>query len=151
LSDTINYTLQPANGPDDVPIPDASLRMRYGHYDAFDMHRFDIAPKGIRYYRNGIMQHQNNHSIPSLSGTFQAAFWSNGDNFWSGQVSTTDVFMALRSIKAYYNSTNAQENIAFFEQCERVGGASELTICEEDQGTTGITRAVHTSTSVHNG
>ena len=101
----------------------------------FRQHRFDCHPQdGTKYYLDDEVVHVDSHNIPSSPGNVQLLLWADGNRFWSGKPSTTDVIMSVKSIEVYYNTSASDEGergTEWFDACQDAGGPSERTICDE--------------------
>lgn len=76
------------------------------HIDDFHEYRFDCHPQdGVDFYVDGKLVHANDKNIPNLGGSLQMKLWADGNNWWSGTPSTTEVKMTIKRIIAYYNVT----------------------------------------------
>lgn len=117
VNDTINYTTQPSANPDWSRIPGATksypLKDIMNNYKT---HRFDCnaGKKLVEYYLDNQMVHSDTHNFPTHGGSIQLKLWSDGNFWWSGMPSSTDVFMDVRKIVAYFNTTTSQG-----QQCQR--------------------------------
>lgn len=61
--------------------------------------------------------HSDPHN-PALSpGSIQLMLWANGNNYWSGRPSITDVFMSVKQIALYYNTTGDVKHCGEAEIC----------------------------------
>lgn len=132
VNNTINYTLHPSLSPDESPISNASLSVALDRSDlrpeSFHEYRFDCHPDlGVDFYVDGKFQHHSDHHIPTEGGNLQVKLWADGNKWWSGVPSTTDVFMTIKSIVAYYNTTEL--DVAWVKTCKDAGGPSKKTIC----------------------
>ncbi|OJD15853.1 hypothetical protein ACJ73_08940 [Blastomyces percursus] len=58
--------------------------------------------------------------------------WADGGQ-WSGAPSTTDVFLTIRLIAIYHNTSASDQGLdsAFNERCQKAGGPSNVTICHD--------------------
>lgn len=132
VNDTINFTLHPSLAPDGSPIPQATASRPLSdtgfHPERFHEYRFDCHPDlGVDYYVDGKHVHSNDHNVPSQGGTLQVKLWADGNKWWSGRPSTSDVFMTIKSIVAYYNTS--RPDAKWLEGCDAAGGPSPKTIC----------------------
>ncbi len=135
LNNTINYTSHPSTYADGTPIENAtrsvSLESSEHVLGNFHQHRFDCHPQhGILYYLDDQSMHVDNRNLPSSPGNVQLILWADGNQWWSGKPSTTDVIMSIKNIEMYYNTTG-KETTEWLEACEEAGGPSETTVCEE--------------------
>lgn len=86
----------------------------------FRTHRFDCDPvDGVKYYMNDKLMHTDNHNLPKAGGSLQLKLWADGNKWWSGTPSKTDVHMRVKSIIAYYNTTSSLNNLKWDKRCER--------------------------------
>ena len=102
----------------------------------FHQHRFDCYPQhGVTYYLDDQIVHVDNRNLPSSPGNVQLILWADGNRWWSGKPSTTDVVMSIKSIEIYYNTSGSgtdKDSRVWLEECQQAGGSpSETTICEE--------------------
>ena len=93
-------------------------------------HRFDCSRKGVEYYLDGQLQHVDAHSIPQAAGSLQLNLWSDGNRYWSGSASTTDVFMRVKDILVYFNTTATNDGTdeEWLVACMEAGGP-ETSLC----------------------
>ena len=133
VNNTINYTSHPSADSNGVPIFNATRSVRLPHDDflaVYREHRFDSSPQGVQYYLDGQFQHANSHSIPQAGGSLQLNLWSDGNRYWSGSASTTDVLMKVKKFTVYFNTTatDAGTDKKWLETCTAAGGP-ETSIC----------------------
>lgn len=121
VNGTINYTTQPSTKADWSPIPNATLSLPLQEtMNEFRTHRFDCDPvEGIKYYMNDKLMHTDNHNLPKAGGSLQLKLWADGNKWWSGIPSKTDVHMRVKSIIAYYNTTSSLGNLEWDKRCKR--------------------------------
>lgn len=128
VNNTINYTSHPimdaagiriVNATRSVPMPADDFLATYRE------HRFDSSPQGVKYFLDGHLEHVDAHSIPQAPGSLQLSLWSDGNRYWSGSASTTDVYMKVKDILVYFNTTTNHEWLA---GCLSAGGP-EKTLC----------------------
>lgn len=117
---------------DGLPIPNAtlseSLKDSDFHHEIFHEYRFDCHPdRGAEYFIDGDLVYASDHNIPEQGGTLQFKLWADGNKWWSGTPSTTDVFMTMERITAYYNTSTPDPK--WSEACQAAGGPSSETIC----------------------
>lgn len=132
VNNTINYTLHPSLAGDGSPIPNATLSVPIKEgvtrLEDFHEYRFDCHPRrGVDYYIDGRLVHSNEHNIPSAGGNLQMKLWADGNKWWSGTPSTTEVRMTIKKIIAYYNITGPDTEWA--AACKDAGGPSYRTTC----------------------
>ena len=75
----------------------------------FRSHRFDCDLSGARYYLDDELVHQDNRGPPSAGGTIQLKLWADGNRWWSGKPSTSDTYLHVRRIEAYFNTTSKSD------------------------------------------
>jgi hypothetical protein len=132
FSNTINYSVHPVENLDGSLIINAttSRSLPEIHLDTNQFHeyRFDSHPtRGASFYVDGELAHESSHNIPTLGGRLHVNLWADGNNGWAGMPSTTDVFLSMKSIIAYYNTSSPDAEWA--EACNGAGGPSKQTIC----------------------
>jgi hypothetical protein len=135
VSDTINFTSHPSLDSDGQPIPNAtlskSLRDPQFRPEVLHEYRFDSDPDlGVSYYVDGILTHTDRRSVPSgrgMGGNLQFKLWADKNHWWSGTPSTTDVFLSIKSIVAYFNTSLLDRK--WEDTCKAAGGPSTETIC----------------------
>ncbi|KAK5082146.1 hypothetical protein LTR05_007289 [Lithohypha guttulata] len=121
VNDTINYTAQPSTEADWTPIPNATLSMPLQKtLNDFKVHRFDCNPvSGVDYYLDDKLMHNDHHNVPKEGGSLQLKLWADGNQWWSGIPSKTDVHLRVKSIIAYYNTTSSLTNLEWHNKCAR--------------------------------
>jgi hypothetical protein len=62
-----------------------------------------------------------------MGGSLQFKLWADGNRWWSGTPSSTEVHMTIKSIVAYFNTTTTDRE--WTAACEAAGGPSEENIC----------------------
>ncbi|EXJ95718.1 hypothetical protein A1O1_00842 [Capronia coronata CBS 617.96] len=132
VNGTINYTLHPSLGQDGQPIPNATLSVPLAQSrlspETFHEYRFDWHPqRGVEYHLDGHLVHTIVRNIRTQGGNLQLKLWADGNKWWSGTPSTTDVVMTVKSIDAYYNTSSS--DAAWVKACAAAGGPSSKTIC----------------------
>ncbi|KIW87336.1 uncharacterized protein Z519_11972 [Cladophialophora bantiana CBS 173.52] len=132
VNNTVSFTSHPSRAPNGSPIPGATLSKSLSdpklNPDAFREYRFDSHPElGVAYYVDGKLIHTNTDNVPDEGGNLQLKLWADGNKWWSGTPSTTDVFMIVESIVAYYNTSTLEP--AWLDSCTAAGGPSKRTIC----------------------
>lgn len=107
------------------PLDDPQFRP-----NIFREYRFDSHPDlGVQFFVDGELVHTNTGNVPrdGMGGSLQVKLWADGNEWWSGQPSETDVFLTIKSIVAYFNITTPDPE--WIEGCEAAGGPSEETVC----------------------
>lgn len=133
VNNTINYTNHPSVDANGAPIVDATLSMPLTGANSdlmstFREHRFDSSAYGVNFFLDGNMIKTNNHNFPQGGGSVQLKVWADGNRWWSGVPSTTDVHLSIKSIVAYYNTSYSQ-SIRWARECNFAGGPNRNTIC----------------------
>ena len=133
VNNTINYTSHPSVHSDGLPILNATRSVRMPEDDflaTYREHRFDCSPEGVKYFLDGHLEHADAHSIPQAAGSLQLNLWSDGNRYWSGSASTTDVFMKVKDLLVYFNTTgtDAGTDQKWREECLSAGGP-EKSLC----------------------
>lgn len=106
VNDTINYTTQPSVNADWSRIPGATLSVPLQDtVDSFRTHRFDCDLSGSLYYLDDQMVHADDRGVPQGGGSLQLKLWADGNKWWTGIPSESDVYLRIRTISAYYNVT----------------------------------------------
>jgi hypothetical protein len=139
VNNTINYTSHPSTYTNGTPITNATRSVSLGSSEnilsTLRLHRFDCHPQyGTKYYLDDKVVHVDSHNIPSSPGNVQLLLWADGNSFWSGKPSTTDVVMSVQSIEIYYNTSDSdswQSGTEGFDDCQQAGGPSDMTVCDE--------------------
>lgn len=123
VNDTINYTTQPSVNADWSRIPNATLSLPLQNtISEFRTHRFDCdSKKGVSYFLDEKLVHTDNHNLPREGGSLQLKLWADGNKWWSGMPSKTDVRMHVKSIVAYFNTTSSLNNDKWNDRCARAG------------------------------
>lgn len=134
VNNTINYTNHPSVDTNGAPIKDATLSIpltgeNSGLMSAFREHRFDSSVYGVNFFLDGNLVKTDNHSVPQDGGSVQFKLWADGNKWWSGIPSTTDVHLSIRSIIAYYNTSHSQ-SVLWSRECNLAGGPNEKTVCD---------------------
>ena len=139
VNDTINYTTQPSLNADGTRIFNSTLSLPLSRklntdLERFHEHRFDVATDtDVQYMLDGKVMHSDPHHTPThdMGGNLQMKLWSDGNRWWSGYPSSTDVTMSIKSIIAYYNTSSPETsaNKAWMDTCAKAGGPSKDTIC----------------------
>lgn len=98
--------------------------------DYFARHRFDWTRTEIRFYQEQELVHTNVARVPETPGQVHLNLWADGGP-WSGSPSTTDVYLLVKSITVYFNTTesDAGKDVRFQKRCQKAGGPSSKTIC----------------------
>ena len=139
VNDTINYTTQPSRDADGNRIFNSTLSLPLSRklntdLKRFHEHRFDVATDtDVQYMLDGKVMHSDSHHTPThdMGGNLQMKLWADGNRWWSGYPSSTDVTMSIKSIVVYYNTSSPETsaNKAWTDACNKAGGPSQDTIC----------------------
>lgn len=129
----VHYTTHPALDENGVLIKNSTeiIPLRGDNpADSFQRHRFDWTKKELRFYQNDKTVHKNNLRIPTDSGHVYMNLWADG-GLWSGSPSTTDVFLRVKSLAIFHNTTTSDlgKDLTFNLRCEKAGGPSNETVC----------------------
>ncbi|OQV08052.1 hypothetical protein CLAIMM_12379 [Cladophialophora immunda] len=132
VNNTVSFTSHPSRAPDGSPIPGATLAKSLSDPQfqpgVFREYRFDSHPDlGVAYYVDGKLIHKNTDHVPKEGGNLQLKLWADGNKWWSGTPSTTDVFMTVASVVAYYNTSIVDPR--WLANCTAAGGPSKSTLC----------------------
>jgi len=128
---TIHYTTHPSVLSSGSVIPDASTAATLSTpWTAYQEHRFDWSRENITFYQGGNPSHTTTVNIPRVAGSVQMNLWADG-SAWSGDPSTTNVTLSVRSIMIFYNTTASEAGTdqAFNKACQSVGGANNFAVC----------------------
>ncbi|KAI1908120.1 hypothetical protein LOZ53_004312 [Ophidiomyces ophidiicola] len=129
----VHYTTHPAVDAAGGSIDNATAVMSIkGHEPGnwFQRHRFDWGKKELRFYHNGSLLHANDMKVPEVSGRALMNLWADG-GLWSGAPSTTNVYMRVKYVVIYHNTTASDggQDLEFNARCARAGGLSDETVC----------------------
>ncbi|EXJ59931.1 hypothetical protein A1O7_04079 [Cladophialophora yegresii CBS 114405] len=134
VNNTISFTSHPSLAADGQPIPNATVLKSLSDCrfqpHVFREYRFDIHPDlGVQYFVDGTLVHVNRRNVPGdgRGGNLQFKLWADGNSWWSGRPSTTDVFLTVKSIVAYFNTSSPDPE--WLDACEAAGGPSQETVC----------------------
>ncbi|KAI5279732.1 hypothetical protein KEM54_004017, partial [Ascosphaera aggregata] len=96
----------------------------------FARHRFDWTRNEIRFYQEQELVHTNIARVPETPGQVHLNLWADGGP-WSGAPSTTDVYLLVKAITVYFNTTDSEagKDAHFNRRCQKAGGPSTKTIC----------------------
>ncbi|EER44468.1 conserved hypothetical protein [Histoplasma capsulatum H143] len=105
----------------------------------FQRHRFDWTKEELRFYQNSTLVHANAFQIPDAPGHAYLNVWADG-GAWSGAPSTTDVFLTIKLIAIYHNTSASDKGLdkVFNERCKKAGGPSNVTICLDTSVESGV-------------
>lgn len=63
--------------------------------------------------------HTDDHNTPRAGGSLQLKLWADGNKWWSGIPSTTDTFLRVKNIIAYYNTSTSRTNKEWNDECQK--------------------------------
>lgn len=99
----------------------------------FHEYRMDFVPGRVLFLADGavLAEMDSPAGVPSHAGHLALKQWSNGDPAWSGGPPAADAVMAVRYVKAYFNSSDAARQQAFAARCADAGGAQDgAVVCD---------------------
>ncbi|KAI5283600.1 hypothetical protein KEM52_003296, partial [Ascosphaera acerosa] len=98
----------------------------------FARHRFDWTEKEVRFYQETELVHTNVARVPETPGQVHLNLWADGGP-WSGSPSTTDVYLLVKNIIVYHNTTESEvgKDVHFNKRCQKAGGLSSKTLCSD--------------------
>jgi beta-glucanase (GH16 family) len=89
----------------------------------FHEYRFDYLPGHVIFYADGQrIDEMEGDNVPSSGGHIILQHWSNGNPKWSGGPPSSDAVVFVASVKAYFNSSNAQKRVDWHKRCDGNGG-----------------------------
>ena len=95
----------------------------------FHEYRFDFVPGEVYFYADGReIGKIRSDAVPTSSEHLILQHWSNGNSGWSGGPPAQDTFITVRYVKAYFNSSDTEQQADWKRQCARASGPK--TICE---------------------
>ncbi|PGG98479.1 hypothetical protein AJ79_08851 [Helicocarpus griseus UAMH5409] len=129
----VHYTTHPALDEKGQLVKNATevIPLRGDHpARSFQRHRFDWTSEELRFYQNSTQVHANAWRVPDAPGYVYLNVWADA-GAWSGLPSTTDVFLTVKSIAIFHNTSASDQGLdkAFNMRCEKAGGPSNTTIC----------------------
>lgn len=129
----VHYTTHPALDDKGNVIKNATeiITIQGDHpADHFQRHRFDWTPRELRFYNDFRLVHTNVARIPTEAGQVHLNLWADGGP-WSGSPSTSNVYLLVKSIAIYHNTTTSEagKDAAFNKRCTKAGGPSAKTVC----------------------
>lgn len=95
----------------------------------FHEYRVDHLPGLVVFYADGEpLARMSGPAVPTSPGRLMLRHWSNGDPHWSGGPPEMDATVAVRYVKAYFNSSGEQRQEDWARRClDRRGPGS---VCE---------------------
>ncbi|KAM3440009.1 hypothetical protein NHJ13734_003444 [Beauveria thailandica] len=86
--------------------------------DGFHEYRFDYLPGRVRFYADSkLLAEMAGADTPSTAGHLVLQHWSNGNALWSGGPPTVDSPIVVSYVKAYFNSSDADEASKWEKRC----------------------------------
>lgn len=104
----------------------------------FHEYRIDFVPGRVLFLADGtvLAEMDNPAGIPTHAGHLALNQWSNGNPSWSGAPpATTDAVMAVRYLKAYFNSSDEARQRDFAARCTDPG--ADGAVCDIPDVTAG--------------
>lgn len=86
----------------------------------FHEYRMDFVPGRVVFYADGAVLAEMTSAgggVPVTAGHLALNHWSNGNAGWSGGPPADDAVMAVRYVKAYFNSSDAARQRDFAGRC----------------------------------
>ncbi|KAK4123236.1 glycoside hydrolase family 16 protein [Parathielavia appendiculata] len=84
----------------------------------FHEYRIDYLPGRVFFYADGaVLAEMDGPAVPSSPGHLILQHWSNGNRYWSGGPPTQDAALAVRYVKAYFNSSLTQRHRDWEARC----------------------------------
>jgi len=103
---------------DGTKIVSATLSMPLKNISSdYNIHRFDCDVAGTKFFLNDKIMHTATHNVPRAGGSLQLKVWADGNKWWSGLPSKTDVLLNARSIIAYYITTSSSNDKQWLQRC----------------------------------
>lgn len=63
--------------------------------------------------------HTDDHNVPKAGGSLQLKLWADGNKWWSGIPSSTDTYLRVKNIIAYYNTSSSLTNQQWHDKCHK--------------------------------
>lgn len=63
--------------------------------------------------------HTDDHNVPKAGGSLQLKLWADGNRWWSGMPSSTDTYLRVKNIVAYFNTTSSLTNEKWHAKCHK--------------------------------
>ncbi|KAM3489197.1 hypothetical protein MY3957_007511 [Beauveria namnaoensis] len=87
--------------------------------NGFHEYRFDYLPGKVRFYADSkLLAEMTGADTPSTAGHLVLQHWSNGNALWSGGPPTVDSPIVVSYVKAYFNSSDADETKKWEKGCD---------------------------------
>ncbi len=108
--------------------------------EGFHEYRIDYLPGQVFFYADGaVLAAMDGPAVPWSSGHLILQHWSNGNKLWSGGPPTEDAELAVRYVKAYFNSSLAQRQQDWQRRCR--DPTAPNAVCKIPDVTTGNSSA----------
>ncbi|KAL7808425.1 family 16 glycoside hydrolase [Trichoderma gracile] len=96
------------------------VNLTFDPTEGFHEYRFDYLHNRVLFYADSkLLAEMNGTSVPSGPGHIILQHWSNGNSKWSGGPPTQDAIMTVSYVKAYFNSSDAQVQSTFADNCQK--------------------------------
>jgi hypothetical protein len=84
----------------------------------FHEYRIDFLPGRVFFSADGVtLAEMDGPAVPTSPGHLILQHWSNGNKFWSGGPPAQEAALAVRYVKAYFNSSLAQRHRDWEARC----------------------------------
>lgn len=94
----------------------------------FHEYRFDYVPGRVLFYTDSaLVATMEGSDMPSSAGHIILQHWSNGNPKWSGGPPTEDAVLTVSYVKAYFNSSDAQQQSDWAGRCH--GASGDEAVC----------------------
>lgn len=96
----------------------------------FHEYRIDFVPGRVLFLADGVAlaEMDSPAGVPTHAGHLALNQWSNGNPAWSAGPPAADAALAVRYVKAYFNSSDAARQRAFAARCADPG--AEAAVCD---------------------
>ncbi|KAG6229897.1 hypothetical protein E4U34_002054 [Claviceps purpurea] len=94
------------------------VELSFDPTSAFHEYRFDYLPGRVLFFADGqFLAEMSGKKMPNSGGHVILQHWSNGNTLWSGGPPASDAVIWVRSVKAYFNSSDAQRDKKWNDKC----------------------------------
>ncbi|KHO00860.1 Concanavalin A-like lectin/glucanase [Metarhizium album ARSEF 1941] len=94
----------------------------------FHEYRFDYLPGQVYFYADGqSLGEMKGDNVPTNGGHVILQHWSNGNQLWSGGPPSSDAVILVKSVEAYFNSSDAKNREDWHNTCRAHGAKG--TVC----------------------
>ncbi|KAK4135441.1 glycoside hydrolase family 16 protein [Trichocladium antarcticum] len=95
--------------------------------DGFHEYRMDYVPGRVFFYADGQrLAEMDGPAVPTTAGHLILQHWSNGNEFWSGGPPAEDAVLAVRYVKAYFNSSAPERQRDWAARCRDPAAAGAV-------------------------